>query len=105
MALMAYLTAFDEVSYESSSNGVYSFITLGFFDSSLFNINFNEVWKVVPPLGGLWWHPYSPKLRVANNSPRGPLPCLHSVLVDSSKNKLLFAFNFALLGSKLVTFR
>ena len=60
---------------------------------------------MAPPLGGPTWYPYSPKLRVANNSPRGTLPCLHSLLVDSSKNKLLLAFTFALLGSKLVTFR
>jgi hypothetical protein len=60
---------------------------------------------MAPPLGGLRWYPYSPKLRVANDNPRGPLPCLHSLLVDSSKNKLLLAFNSALLGSKLVTFR
>ena len=59
---------------------------------------------MAPPLGGPRWYPYGPKLRVANNSPKGPLPCLHSLLVDFSKNKLL-AFNFALLGSKLVTFR
>jgi hypothetical protein len=60
---------------------------------------------MAPPLGGSRWYPYSPKMRVANDSPWGPLPCLHSFLVDSSKNKLLLAFNFALLGSKLVTFR
>jgi hypothetical protein len=62
---------------------------------------------MAPPLGGLRWYPYSPKLRVAYNSPRGPLPCLHSLLVDSSKNKLLLDFNFALLGSIsiLATFR
>jgi hypothetical protein len=60
---------------------------------------------MAPPLGGPRCYPYSPKLRVANDSPRGPIPCLHSLLVDSSKNKLLLAFNFAVLGSKLVTFR
>ena len=57
------------------------------------------------PLEGLRWYPYSPKLRVANDSPRGLLPCLHTLLVDSSKNKLLLAFKFALLASKLATFR
>ena len=62
---------------------------------------------MAPPLdlGGPRWYPYSPKLREANDSPRGPFPCLHTLLVDSSKNKLLLAFNFALLGSKLLTFR
>jgi hypothetical protein len=60
---------------------------------------------MVPPLGGLRWYPYSPKLRVANDSPRGPVPFLHTLLVDSSKNKLLMVFIFALLGSKLATFR
>ena len=60
---------------------------------------------MVPPLGGPRWYPYSPKLRVANDSPRDPLPCLHTLLVDSSKNKLLLAFNFALLASKHATFR
>jgi hypothetical protein len=59
---------------------------------------------MAPSLGGPRWYPYSPKLRVANDSPRGPLPCMHSLLVDSSKNKLL-VFNFALLRSELVTFR
>jgi hypothetical protein len=60
---------------------------------------------MAPPLGGPRWYPYSPKLRVANDSPRGPIPCLHSILADSSKNKLLLAFTFALLSSKLVNFR
>ena len=60
---------------------------------------------MAPLLGDPRWYPYSPKLRVANDSPRGPLPCLHTLLVDSLKNKLLLAFNFAFLGSKLVTFR
>jgi hypothetical protein len=60
---------------------------------------------MAPPLGGPRWYSYSPKLRVANDSPRVPLPCLHILLVDSSKNKLLLVLTFALLGSKLVTFR
>ena len=60
---------------------------------------------MAPPRRGPRWYPYSPKLRVANDSPRDPLPCLHTLLVDSSKNKLLLVFIFALLGSKLATFR
>jgi hypothetical protein len=54
---------------------------------------------MAPPMGGPRWYPYSPKVSVANDSPRGPLPCLHTLLVQSSKNKLLLPFNFALLGS------
>jgi hypothetical protein len=62
---------------------------------------------MAPPLRGPRRYPYSPKLRVANDSPRGPLLCLHTLLVDSSKNKLLLIFTFALLGSNsiLATFR
>jgi hypothetical protein len=56
-------------------------------------------------LGGFRWYPYNPKLRVANDSLRVPLPFLHTLLVDSSKNKLLLVFSFALIGSKLATFR
>jgi hypothetical protein len=62
---------------------------------------------MAPPLGDPRWYPYSPKLKVSNDSPRDPLPFLHTLLVDSSKNKLFLVFNFALLdlNSKLATFR
>jgi hypothetical protein len=42
---------------------------------------------------------------VANDSPRDPLPFVHTLLVGSPKDKLLLAFNFALVGSKLATFK